>query len=139
MRSGLQPVAISFNKNVYYGSFAALVDARALTENASDASNVLRKPILCKIVNCGQLAFSEVRRLPLPQRSGNRWGIAKPKISLAYAFSLLDVFHAPIFSPVVVSVSTTHEGITMSGNATPKKSWTLLRTPAVSGRRSERW
>jgi hypothetical protein len=61
MRTGLQPVAISCNKNFYHGPFAALVDARALSENAFDASNVLRKPILCKIVNCGQLAFSEVR------------------------------------------------------------------------------
>ena len=62
MRSGLRPVAISCNKNVNHGPFAALVDARALSENASDASNVLRGPILCKKTNFAELAFCEGRR-----------------------------------------------------------------------------
>ena len=62
MRSGLQPVAISCNKNFYHSPFAALVDARALSESASDASNLLRKPYLCNIVNCRQLAFCEIRK-----------------------------------------------------------------------------
>ena len=59
MRSELQPVAISCNKNVYYAPFAALVAARALSENASDASNVLGKPILYKKTNFPELAFCE--------------------------------------------------------------------------------
>jgi hypothetical protein len=62
MRSGLQPVAISCNKNYYHVPFASPVDARARSENASEASNVLREPILCKIVNCRQLAICEGRR-----------------------------------------------------------------------------
>jgi hypothetical protein len=69
MRSGLRPVAISCNKNVNYGPFAALVDARALSENASDASNVLRKQNLCKKTNFAELAFLEVRAVggrPMP-------------------------------------------------------------------------
>jgi hypothetical protein len=61
MRTGLQPVAISCNKNFYHGPFAALVDARALSENASDASNGIRKPILYKKRNFAELAFCEVR------------------------------------------------------------------------------
>jgi hypothetical protein len=65
MRTGLQPVAISCNKNFYHGPFAALVDARALSENASDASNGIRKPILCKRRNFAELAFCEVRRMLL--------------------------------------------------------------------------
>jgi len=65
MRSGLQPVAISCNKNYYYGPSAALIDARAPSENASDAPNVLGKPILCKKTNFAELAFYEVRVPPL--------------------------------------------------------------------------
>jgi len=62
MRSGLQPVAISCNKNFYHGPFVALVGARALSENASNASNVLRKPILCKKTNFAEVALCEGRR-----------------------------------------------------------------------------
>src|SRR5215203_4037678 len=72
MRTGLQPVAISCNKNFYHGPFAALVDARALSENASDASNGIRKPILCKKRNFVELAFSEVRARIAPVASCTR-------------------------------------------------------------------
>ena len=82
MRSGLQPVAIACNKNFYYEPFAALVDPRALSENGSDAPNVLRKPILCKKTNFAELAFSEVHRLRTSQigaravhdRTPSGWG-----------------------------------------------------------------
>ena len=57
MRSGLQPVAISCNKNFYRRTFAALVDARPRFENAFTASEVLREPILCKKTNFAELAF----------------------------------------------------------------------------------
>ena len=67
MRSRLQPVAISCNKSSYKGLFAAVADARALSEHESEASNVPRKAILCKIVNCGQLAFCEVHCLKIPE------------------------------------------------------------------------
>jgi hypothetical protein len=56
----LQPVAISCNKNFYHDRFASPVDARAHFENASAASNMLRRPILCKKTNVVELAFSEV-------------------------------------------------------------------------------
>src|SRR5215207_8103287 len=69
MRSGLQPVAISCNENYYHGPSAALIDARAPSENASDAPNVLGKPILCKKTNFAELAFSEVR---LDRKPGSR-------------------------------------------------------------------
>jgi hypothetical protein len=61
MRSGLQPVAISCNESDYHTPFAASSDVRAPNENASDASNELRTPILCKKTNFAELAFSEVR------------------------------------------------------------------------------
>ena len=64
MRSGLQPAAISCSQNFYHHLFALPADVRARPENDSDASNVLRSPFLCKIMNCGQLAFSEVRAGP---------------------------------------------------------------------------
>jgi hypothetical protein len=63
MRSVLQLVAISCNKNSYHDRFASPVDARARSENASAASNVLRRPILCKETNVVELAFYEVREL----------------------------------------------------------------------------
>jgi hypothetical protein len=37
-----------------------------LFEDASDASNVLREPILCRKMNVVELAFYEVRSLPQP-------------------------------------------------------------------------
>jgi hypothetical protein len=43
MRSGLRPVAISCNNGTYCSPFAALVDARAPSESASEASNALKK------------------------------------------------------------------------------------------------
>jgi hypothetical protein len=61
MRSGLQPVAISCNKNFYYEPFAALVDPQALSENGSHAPNVLSKLILCNKTNFAELGFSDVR------------------------------------------------------------------------------
>ena len=76
MRTGLQPVAISCNKNFYHGPFAALVDARALSENASDASNGIRKPILCRNTNVAKLAFYEVHRLQISQIRLHGWRIA---------------------------------------------------------------
>ena len=48
MRSGLRPVAIPCNDNSYHGRFTPPVDAQARSETASAASNVLRRPILCK-------------------------------------------------------------------------------------------
>ena len=63
MRSGFQPVAISCNEPDYHVRFAPPVDARALSDNASDASNVLRGPILCRKVNVAELAFCEVGRI----------------------------------------------------------------------------
>jgi hypothetical protein len=62
MRSGLQPVATSFNKSSCRDRFAPPVDARARSENASAASNVLRRPILCKKMNVAELASYEVHR-----------------------------------------------------------------------------
>jgi hypothetical protein len=58
MRSRLQPVAISCNATYYYGPFVALGDVLAPSKNSSHASNVLKKPILCKKVNVAELAFS---------------------------------------------------------------------------------
>jgi hypothetical protein len=43
MRSGLRTVAISCNNSTYCSPFAALVDARAPSESASEASNALKK------------------------------------------------------------------------------------------------
>jgi hypothetical protein len=43
MRSGLRPVATSCNNSIYYSPFAALADARAPSESASEASNALKK------------------------------------------------------------------------------------------------
>jgi hypothetical protein len=60
MRSELQPVAISCNELYYHVRFAPPVDARALSDNAPDASIVLRGPILCRKVNVAELAFCEV-------------------------------------------------------------------------------
>src|SRR5918994_3286593 len=68
MRSGLQPVAISCNKNSYHDRFAPPVDARARSENASAASNVLRRPILCKKTNFVELAFYVVYWLEISKR-----------------------------------------------------------------------
>src|ERR671911_1827150 len=45
MRSGLQPVAISCHKDYGRAPFAPPGDARACSEVASDASNVLEKTI----------------------------------------------------------------------------------------------
>src|SRR5829696_7743167 len=44
-------VAISCNNSTYCSPFAALVDAQAPSESASEASNALRKQILCKKTN----------------------------------------------------------------------------------------
>ena len=60
MRSGVQPVAILCNENSKRVRFAPSVDARVLFEDASDASNVLREPILCRKMNVVELAFYEV-------------------------------------------------------------------------------
>jgi hypothetical protein len=60
MRSGLQPVAILCNENFYHDPFAVLVDAPALSENASHASNVLGQTIPCKKTNFAELAFYEI-------------------------------------------------------------------------------
>jgi hypothetical protein len=68
MRSGLQPVAISCNKNFYHGPFAALVDVRALSENASDASNGIRKPILCKKRNFAERLYEKPSNTGEPPR-----------------------------------------------------------------------
>jgi hypothetical protein len=68
MRSGLQPVAISCNKNFYHGPFAALVDARALSENASDASNGIRKPILWKKWNFAERLYEKPSNTGEPPR-----------------------------------------------------------------------
>src|SRR5919112_5383534 len=65
MRSGLQPVAISCNESDYHGPLAAFSDIRAPSENASDASNALRTPILCKKTNVAKLALCEGRRCAL--------------------------------------------------------------------------
>jgi hypothetical protein len=70
MHPGLQPVAISCYKYFYRGPFAALIYTRAPSENASDASDVLGKPILCKKANVSELAFSEGARLPVLRITG---------------------------------------------------------------------
>jgi len=61
MRSGLQPVAISCNQIYYHVPFAPPGDNRALSENASDAWNVLGKPIYmqdCELRTIGVLRSS---------------------------------------------------------------------------------
>jgi hypothetical protein len=68
MRSGLQPVAISCNKDSYHDRFAPPVDARALSENASAASNVLRRPILCKKMNVAERLYEKPSNTSEPPR-----------------------------------------------------------------------
>jgi hypothetical protein len=67
MRSGLQPIAIPCNEvPTTIGSRLPSMPER-VPRNASAASNVLRRPILCKKTNVAELAFYEVHRLQISQ------------------------------------------------------------------------
>jgi hypothetical protein len=83
MRSGLQPVAISCHESDYHRPFPASIDVRAPSENASDSSNALRMPILCKITNVAELAFSEIRRRPIGETSPSSPGGLLSRTALA--------------------------------------------------------
>ena len=69
MRSGLQPVAISCNKNCRYAQLPARVDARMPSENASDAFNVLRKPNSMRENECREIVL-----LRTPVKKGKEEG-----------------------------------------------------------------
>ena len=53
------------------GRSATTSGARSASEGALHHSNVPSTPLLCRIVNCGQLAFSEVRGFLLLQSSAS--------------------------------------------------------------------
>ena len=87
MRSGLRPVAISCNNSTYCSPFAALVDAQAPSESASEASNALKKADSMQenefrgvgvLGSCPVATFSEV-----PPGSSQRSMLKRPRSAVS--------------------------------------------------------
>ena len=61
MRSELLAVASASNESNQIDRFAAFFGDRVPSENAPGATNVRKTPLLCRMMNVVELAFSEVR------------------------------------------------------------------------------
>jgi hypothetical protein len=62
MRSELLPVARKSNESNEIGRVATFFGDRVSSENAPGATKVRKTPLLCRMMNVVELAFSEVRR-----------------------------------------------------------------------------